>query len=138
MAAEMTPKDIVLMSLVRPFTLNFTEPMVSRVESPIRRFGLTMLTVPFQQVFLLNLYIALIYGLLYIWFESFVIVFVEIYGFGLGEEGLAFLGEYPFIGPVTGVLVLNTSRYLRRSYGGHPAIFLLPVFHPGAKVRQGW
>jgi len=72
MAAEMTTKDIVMMSLVRPFTLNFTEPMV----------------------FFLNLYIALIYGLLYIWFESFVIVFVEIYGFGLGEEGLAFLGIF--------------------------------------------
>ena len=37
-----------MMMLVRPFTLNFWEPMV----------------------FLLNLYIALIYGLLYIWFES--------------------------------------------------------------------
>lgn len=58
------------MTLVRPITLNFTEPMV----------------------FLLNLYIALIYGLLYIWFESFPIVFVEIYGFNLGQEGLAFLG----------------------------------------------
>lgn len=43
-------------------------------------------------VFLLNLYIALIYGLLYIWFESFPIVFTEIYGFSLGLEGLAFLG----------------------------------------------
>jgi DHA1 family multidrug resistance protein-like MFS transporter len=72
MAAEMSTKDVVMMSLVRPFTLNFMEPMV----------------------FLLNLYIALIYGLLYIWFESFVIVFVDIYGFGLGEEGLAFLGIF--------------------------------------------
>jgi DHA1 family multidrug resistance protein-like MFS transporter len=58
------------MTFVRPITLNFTEPMV----------------------FLLNLYIALIYGLLYIWFESFPIVFVEIHHFNLGEEGLAFLG----------------------------------------------
>jgi MFS transporter, DHA1 family, multidrug resistance protein len=58
------------MTLVKPFTLNFTEPMI----------------------FFLNLYIALIYGLIYIWFESFPIVFVEIYGFSLGEEGLAFLG----------------------------------------------
>jgi DHA1 family multidrug resistance protein-like MFS transporter len=41
------------MSLVKPITLNFTEPIV----------------------FLLNLYIALIYGLLYIWFESFPMVF---------------------------------------------------------------
>lgn len=58
------------MTLVRPFTLNFTEPMV----------------------FLLNLYIALIYGLLYIWFESFPIVFVEMHGFNLGQQGLAYLG----------------------------------------------
>lgn len=70
MSESMTGKEIVMMSLVRPFTLNFTEPMV----------------------FLLNLYIALIYGLLYIWFESFPIVFVEMYGFTLGTEGLAFLG----------------------------------------------
>lgn len=70
MAEQMTGKDVVMMSLVRPFTLNFLEPMV----------------------FLLNLYIALIYGLLYIWFESFVVVFIEIYGFSLGTEGLAYLG----------------------------------------------
>jgi len=69
-AQQMSGKQIVMMALVRPITLNFTEPMV----------------------FLLNLYIALIYGLLYIWFESFVVVFVDIYGFGLGEEGLAYLG----------------------------------------------
>ena len=37
-------------------------------------------------------YIALIYGLLYIWFESFPLVFIQIYGFTLGTEGLAFLG----------------------------------------------
>lgn len=70
MSEQMTGKDVVMMSLVRPFTLNFLEPMV----------------------FLLNLYIALIYGLLYIWFESFVVVFIEIYHFGLGTEGLAYLG----------------------------------------------
>lgn len=89
MGESMTGKDIVMMTLVRPITLNFLEPMV----------------------FLLNLYIALIYGkdwrsygmidptltltssgLLYIWFESFPIVFTEIYGFSLGLEGLAFIG----------------------------------------------
>lgn len=70
MSEQMTPKDVALMTLVRPITLNFLEPMV----------------------FLLNLYIALIYGLLYIWFESFPIVFEGIYKFNLGEEGLAFVG----------------------------------------------
>jgi len=72
MSQEMTGKDIALMVLVRPFTLNFTEPMV----------------------FMLNLYIALIYGLLYIWFESFVDVFVGVYKFQLYQEGLSFLGIF--------------------------------------------
>lgn len=70
LAEGMTPKAIAMMVLVKPLTLNFTEPMV----------------------FLLNLYIALIYGLLYIWFESFVVVFIGIYGFSLGQEGLAYIG----------------------------------------------
>lgn len=60
------------MTLVRPITLNFTEPMV----------------------FLLNLYIALVYGLLYIWFESFPIVFIELHGFTGGQLGLAYLGIF--------------------------------------------
>ena len=38
------------------------------------------------------MYIALLYGLLYIWFESFPIVFFGIYKFNLGQEGLAFVG----------------------------------------------
>lgn len=63
-------KELIMITLVRPFTLNFLEPMV----------------------FLLNLYIALIYGLLYIWFESFQIVFEGIYGFNLGQLGLAYVG----------------------------------------------
>lgn len=70
MAEHMTGHDIMMMTLVRPFTLNFVEPMV----------------------FLLNLYIALIYALLYTWFESFPIVFNEIYGMSLGISGLAYLG----------------------------------------------
>lgn len=70
MSEQMTGKEIVLMTLVRPFSLNFLEPIL----------------------FLLNLYIALIYGLLYVWFESFAIVFEGIYGFSLGEEGLSFVG----------------------------------------------
>ncbi|KAH0427132.1 hypothetical protein CcaCcLH18_09879 [Colletotrichum camelliae] len=69
-------RDVVQMLLVRPFTLNFTEPMV----------------------FLLNLYTALIYGLLYIWFESFAVVFRGIYGFNTGLIGLSFLGI--FVGAV--------------------------------------
>ncbi|KAG4439814.1 hypothetical protein IFR05_004712 [Cadophora sp. M221] len=78
---QMTIKDVAMMTLIRPFSLTFTEPIL----------------------LLLNLYIALIYGLLYIWFESFVIVFIDIYGFNLGLEGLSFvgilIGGFVVIGP---------------------------------------
>ena len=69
-AEGMTGSEITQMVLIRPFTLSFTEPIV----------------------FLLNLYIALIYALLYLWFESFPIVFIGIYRFSMGTQGLAFLG----------------------------------------------
>ncbi|KAL9092333.1 MAG: hypothetical protein Q9165_004507 [Trypethelium subeluteriae] len=85
---KMTGREIAMMCLVRPFTLNFLEPMV----------------------FLLNLYIALIYGLLYIWFESFPIVFTGIYHFNLGEEGLAFLGI--FVGAMVVIPPYFTWLYL--------------------------
>jgi DHA1 family multidrug resistance protein-like MFS transporter len=71
-AEGMSPKEIAMMVLIRPFTLSFFEPIV----------------------FLLNLYIALIYALLYLWFESFPIVFGGIYHFSLSTEGLAFLGIF--------------------------------------------
>ncbi|PNS15924.1 hypothetical protein CAC42_4325 [Sphaceloma murrayae] len=70
MGESMTGKDIAMMVFVRPITLNFQEPMV----------------------FLCNLYIALLYGLLYIWFESFPIAFLEIYRFPAGTFGLTYLG----------------------------------------------
>lgn len=69
-AEGMTGGEIVQMTLIRPFTLTFTEPIV----------------------FLLNLYIALIYALLYFWFESFPLVFISIHHFSPGTAGLAFLG----------------------------------------------
>ncbi|TPR01337.1 Sugar (and other) transporter family protein [Aspergillus niger] len=80
---HLTARELAMMTLVRPFTLNFTEPMV----------------------FLLNLYIALIYGLLYVWFESFTIVFSGIYGFNLGQQGLA------YIGILTGALITIPPYY---------------------------
>ncbi|GLA38848.1 hypothetical protein AnigIFM63309_006165 [Aspergillus niger] len=68
--ANMKKADIIFEALVRPFELCFFEPIV----------------------LIMNLYIALIYGILYIWFEAFPIVFSEIHGFNTGESGLAFLG----------------------------------------------
>ncbi|PWY95924.1 MFS general substrate transporter [Aspergillus sclerotioniger CBS 115572] len=79
----LTARELAMMTLVRPLTLNFLEPMV----------------------FLLNLYIALIYGLLYVWFESFAVVFEGIYQFNLGQQGLA------YIGILTGALITIPPYY---------------------------
>lgn len=49
-------------------------------------------------MFCLNLYIALVYAILYVWFEAFPLVFAGIYGFTPGEQGLAFMGI--FVGAV--------------------------------------
>ncbi|KAJ5624117.1 hypothetical protein N7510_000426 [Penicillium lagena] len=67
---DVKPRDVLFEALVRPFELCFLEPIV----------------------LLLNLYIALIYGILYIFFEAFPIVFEEIHGFNPGESGLSFMG----------------------------------------------
>lgn len=40
----------------------------------------------------MNLYIALIYAVLYCWLESIPIAFEQVYGFSLGITGLCFIG----------------------------------------------
>ncbi|TRX94637.1 hypothetical protein FHL15_004409 [Xylaria flabelliformis] len=63
-----------LVNLARAFTLTFFEPIV----------------------LLMDLYAGLLYGVLFIWFESFPIVFGGIYGFSPGEQGLVFLSILVF------------------------------------------
>ncbi|KAK5947545.1 GTPase-activating protein [Knufia obscura] len=101
---DMTSKDIIMMSLVRPFTLSFLEPIC----------------------FCLNMYIALIYGLLYIWFESFPIVFSGIYGFNLGLEGLAFLGIFIGVFVVLPPFVWHQHKYIE------------PKFNENGELKPEW
>jgi MFS transporter, DHA1 family, multidrug resistance protein len=70
--AALSPRDLAVDVLVRPFTLNFQEPIV----------------------FALNAYIGLIYALLYIWFESFPVVFLGVYHWRQQLLGLSFLGLF--------------------------------------------
>lgn len=72
-AAHYTARDHLIV-LGRAFTLTFSEPVV----------------------LLMNSYAGLLYGVLFIWFESFPIVFGGIYGFNQGEQGLVFLGIFVF------------------------------------------
>ncbi|KUJ08030.1 MFS general substrate transporter [Mollisia scopiformis] len=99
-AAEHTWRDH-LIGLGKAFTLTFFEPVV----------------------FFVGLYTALLYGVLYIWFESFPLVFGNIYGFNTGEQGLAFLGIF-----VGGVLTLP-CYLLWIKYSFVPE-FSKPVFVP--------
>ncbi|TFY69818.1 hypothetical protein EVJ58_g189 [Rhodofomes roseus] len=69
---EMTLGEVAKMTLVRPFVLAFREPIVASW----------------------NLYIMLVYGILYIFIQSFEVVFVERHGFNLGQNGLAFMGLF--------------------------------------------
>lgn len=86
-AADMTGAKIASIILWRPVVL-FWEP--------------TLLVY--------NTYLALIYGLLYVWFESFPLVFEGVHGFNPGESGLAFMGI--FIGAVGACLVF--CYYIRQ------------------------
>lgn len=70
-AAHHTMKDNLIL-LGRAFTLTFSEPIV----------------------FFMDLYMALVYGVLFIWFESFPLVFGGIYRFDTGQQGLVFLGIF--------------------------------------------
>ena len=66
---HMGTKDIVMMSLVRPISMTFTEPIVLAID----------------------LYVGLIYAVLYSYFESFPIVYGPGgYGWSLGVSTLPF------------------------------------------------
>ncbi|SCV70621.1 BQ2448_3383 [Microbotryum intermedium] len=67
--ANMKPMDVVQMTIIRPWKMTLTEPIVIA----------------------LNAYIAFVYAVLYCWFESFPIVFLEGYGWSLGVAQLPFL-----------------------------------------------
>ncbi|KAF7189217.1 Caffeine resistance protein 5 [Pseudocercospora fuligena] len=67
--ANMKPKDVAFEAIVRPVQLMVMDPAI----------GFTAL------------YTALCYGIYYSFFEAFPLVYNEMYGFNLGELGLAFL-----------------------------------------------
>ncbi|KAJ1019923.1 hypothetical protein NDA16_004204 [Ustilago loliicola] len=91
-SAHLTGKELALMTFVRPFLLSFTEPIVLGI----------------------NLLVGLVYGVLYLWFEAFPIVFVETYGFNYGEFGLAFMGIF------VGAIFIYFPFYLWHKYSYGP------------------
>lgn len=67
--AEMSSRQLLIETLWRPFELIIFEPVV----------------------LLINVYIGLVYSVMYLWFEAFPIVFVEVKGFTLIEMGVTYM-----------------------------------------------
>ncbi|KAF2670639.1 MFS general substrate transporter [Microthyrium microscopicum] len=67
------------------------------------------ITLKDPAIFFVNMYTALFYGIYYTFFEVFPLVFPPIYGFNLGEIGLAFLACQ--VGATIGLLIYFS--YLR-------------------------
>lgn len=86
------------------------------------------LTVVEPVVFLINVYSALIYSVLYLWFEAFPIVYKEVFGFSTIIEGICFLSI--LAGVIIGSLVYVTfiyfefTRKLLRNQQIYPEVFL--------------
>lgn len=98
-----------LMLLGRAFTITFFEPIVLFVD----------------------LYAGLLYGVLFIWFESFPIVFGGIYGFDVGSQGLVFLSILVFTAiTMTGFLFWINRSFVPAMKSGdfRPEMVLPPTF----------
>ncbi|TVY91629.1 Caffeine resistance protein [Lachnellula willkommii] len=110
-AEHHTTKDTWIL-LSRAFILTFTEPII----------------------FLMNLYAGLLYGLLFLWFESFPIVFGGIYGFSIGSQGLVFLGIFIFaVFSMFSYLLWIKVKLVRKITDGNfkPEMVLPPMFVGG-------
>lgn len=106
--AEGVAAEDIWAVLGRAFTLSFSEPAI----------------------FFVDLYSSLLYGVLYIWFESFPLVFGEIYNFSIGQQGLVFLGIF-----VGGIITLPCylfwiRRYIIPQFASpvRPEVILPPTF----------
>ncbi|KAI0554846.1 major facilitator superfamily domain-containing protein [Xylaria curta] len=90
---NIAPLEIVKLNLTRPFILFFTEPIL----------------------WFFNLWISIIYGILYLCFVAYPIVFTEHRGWGPGLTGLSFVG----IGIGTTIGILGEPIW-RRIINSHP------------------
>ncbi|KAK1451368.1 major facilitator superfamily transporter [Colletotrichum paranaense] len=99
---------LIKLNLSRPFVLSFTEPIL----------------------WFFNLWISLIYGILYLCFVAYPIVFSQYRGWGPGVSGLAFVG----IGIGT-ILAIISEPIFRRIINAHPKDPITGRVPPEATAR---
>ncbi|KAI1210156.1 polyamine transporter 3 [Annulohypoxylon truncatum] len=105
---KLSPVALLKVSLLRPFALSFTEPIL----------------------WFFNVWISLIYGILYLCFVAYPIVFSEHRGWSPGISGLAFVG----IGIGTMIAILG-EPFWRKIINSHPKDPLTGRVPPEATVR---
>ena len=103
---KLTKKELAIDILWRPFEITIFEPVV----------------------LLINVYIALIYSILYLWFEAFPIVFLGTYHFNLIELGVSYVGV--MIGILIGacfyipIIYRQFTKKLLNGEGVAPEVFI--------------
>ena len=85
--AGMSAREVASFALIKPLEINILDPAV----------------------LFSTIYTALIYGIYYSFFESFPLVYGRLYGFNLGETGLAFLSV--LVGLLTAMAVYCAYLY---------------------------
>ncbi|KAI1815699.1 major facilitator superfamily transporter [Poronia punctata] len=96
---EVDFKELIQKNFTRPMRLLFLEPIVT----------------------LLSIYMAFIYGLLYLFLTAYPLVFMGVHRFNSGQSGLAFFGM--IIGQlIAGVVVLCTQPWYQRKLAANNGI----------------
>ncbi|KAI0440727.1 polyamine transporter 1 [Xylaria telfairii] len=96
---EVDFKELLQKNFTRPIRLLFFEPIVT----------------------LLSIYMAFIYGLLYLFLTAYPLVFQGVHGFNAGQSGLAFLGMV--VGQIiAGIVVLLTQPAYQRKLAANNGV----------------
>ncbi|ODV80927.1 multidrug resistance protein 7 [Suhomyces tanzawaensis NRRL Y-17324] len=74
--SKLTVREIAIETLWRPIEISIAEPVV----------------------LMINMYIALVYSILYLWFEAYPIAYLGVYGFTLVEMGVSYVSIIVGIG----------------------------------------
>lgn len=108
---HLTPREVAIDTLWRPIEISLFEPVVLSI----------------------NLYIALIYSIMYLWFEAFPIVFVETYHFTLVELGVSYVSV--MIGIAIGAviyIIIIYNAFTKKFLTGQGESITPEVFLPSA------
>jgi hypothetical protein len=103
---------------VSKMDLSVTAPKSEQVKTTLLRPWILLFTEPI--VFLTGIYLAIIYGTLYLLFAAFPIVFQQQRGWSPGIGGLAFIGVAVGMLFAVGYAMFDNRRYLRvaAAHGG--------------------